>query len=61
MFLKRFFDHRVTSLFMILFLYAGIHIAMGQDSARIWEDSSTGLMWAVEDNGNDVRGHRKIS
>jgi hypothetical protein len=54
MFLKRFFDHRVTSLLMIIFLYAGIHIAMGQDSAKIWEDSSTGLMWAVEDNGNDI-------
>ena len=54
MYLKRFFDPRVISLLMIFFLYAGIQTALSQDSAKIWQDSSTGLAWTVEDNGSDV-------
>lgn len=38
----------------MILLYAGIQIAASQDSAGIWEDGSTGLSWAVEDNGSDV-------
>ena len=52
--LKRFFDRRVLSLFIIILLYAGIQIAVSQDSAEVWEDSSTGLLWTVNDNGSDI-------
>jgi hypothetical protein len=52
--LKRFFDQRVISLIMIIVLYVGVQTAMSQDSAKVWEDSSTGLMWTVEDNGGDL-------
>ena len=51
MYLKRFFDPRIISLLMV---FAGIQVAVSQDSAKIWEDSSTGLTWATEDNGSDI-------
>jgi len=54
MYLKKFFDPRVISLLMLFFLYAGIQTASSQDSDKIWLDSSTGLAWAVEDNGSDL-------
>ena len=52
--LKKFFDRRVLSLLMIITLYAGVQTAMSQESAKVWEDSSTGLMWTVEDSGSDL-------
>ena len=52
--LKKFFDRRAISLLMIILLYAGVQTAMSQDAAKIWEDSSTGLAWTVEDNGSDL-------
>jgi hypothetical protein len=54
MYLKRFFDPRVLSLLIIFLLYAGVQTALSQDAAKIWQDSSTGLSWTVEDNGSDV-------
>jgi len=54
MYSKRFFNRLAISLFMMIFLYAGIQLAISQESAEIWEDSETGLIWAVEDNGSDV-------
>jgi len=52
--LKKFFDRRVISLLMIILLYAGVQTAMSQESAKVWEDSSTGLMWTIEDSGSDL-------
>jgi len=37
-----------------MIISAGAIVAMGQDSAETWEDSETGLIWTVEDNGTDV-------
>ena len=54
MFLKRFFNQLSISLLMMILLYAGIQLAISQDSTEIWEDSSTGLIWTVEDNGTDL-------
>lgn len=51
---KRFFDHRLISLFIILLISAGVQTTISQDSAKTWEDSSTGLMWTVEDNSGDL-------
>jgi hypothetical protein len=53
MYLKRFFDHLTMFLSVMILLYTGIQIAKGQDSAETWKDSETGLIWTVEDNGND--------
>jgi len=52
--LKKFFDCRVLSLLMIVLLCAGVQAAICQESAATWEDSSTGLMWTVEDSGTDL-------
>jgi hypothetical protein len=52
--LKRFFDRRAISLLVIMLFYAGIQIAIGQETAKVWKDSSTGLTWTVEDNGSDL-------
>jgi hypothetical protein len=52
--LKKFFDPRVLSLLLVIFLYAGVQTAMSQDSAKIWKDDATGLTWTVEDNGSDL-------
>ncbi len=38
---------------MMALSYTGIQLAIGQDSAEIWEDSETGLIWTVEDSGGD--------
>jgi formylglycine-generating enzyme required for sulfatase activity len=54
MYLKRFFDRLTISLSVMVLLYTGIQVAKGQDSAKIWKDSKTGLLWTVEDNGNDL-------
>ena len=51
---KRFFDRRAISLFIILLFFAGVQMAIGQDTSKIWADSSTGLIWTVEDNGSDL-------
>lgn len=51
--LKRFFGFSAIALSMGILLYAGIQVAVGQDSAQVWKDDSTGLMWAVDDNGAD--------
>jgi len=52
--LKRFFNRLAISLSVMTLFYAGIQVAVSQDSAKIWEDSKTGLVWTVEDNGSDV-------
>jgi hypothetical protein len=52
--LKKYFAHRVPSLLLIVLLYAGVQAALGQESAKVWEDPSTGLMWTVEDSGTDL-------
>ena len=54
MYLKKIFDRLTISLSLMILLYAGIQIAIGQDSAEIWEDSETGLIWTIEDNGSDL-------
>jgi hypothetical protein len=38
----------------MVLLWVGIPVAKGQDAAKVWKDSGTGLIWTVEDNGNDV-------
>ncbi len=53
MYLKRHFDRLAITLFMMVLLYAGIQLAISQDSDEIWEDSETGLIWTVEDSGSD--------
>lgn len=52
--LRKCYAHRPLSLLPIVFLYAGLQTATGQESAKIWEDPATGLMWTVEDNGTDL-------
>jgi hypothetical protein len=59
--LKSYFDRRVMSLLVIILLYAGLQTAIGQDSAKTWEDSSTGLTWTVEDNGSDMNWNQANS
>jgi hypothetical protein len=54
MYLKKLFDPRVISLLVIFLLYAGVQTARSQDADKIWQDSSTGLSWAVEDSGSDM-------
>jgi len=54
MYLKRFFDRLAIFLLMMVLFYTGIQLAIGQDSAEIWEDSETGLIWTVEDSGGDI-------
>ena len=54
MYLKRLFDRLAISLSLVILLYTGIQVAIGQDSAEIWEDSETGLSWTVADNGSDI-------
>ena len=54
MYLKRLFDHLTVCLSIMILLYTGIRMAKAQDSADIWKDSETGLIWTVEDNGNDL-------
>lgn len=51
---KRFYDRRAMPLFVMMILCAGIQMAIGQDAPKTWEDSSTGLTWAVEDSGSDL-------
>jgi hypothetical protein len=53
MVLKGHFNRLAISLFMMVLFYAGIQLAVGQDSDEIWEDSDTGLIWTVEDSGSD--------
>jgi len=53
MYLKKLFDRLGISLFIIVLLYTGIRMAKSQDSAEIWKDSETGLIWTVEDNGSN--------
>jgi hypothetical protein len=54
MFTKRCFNRLATPLIMALLLCAGMPMATSQDSAGIWEDSTTGLIWSVKDNGSDM-------
>ena len=61
MYLKKLFDHLTISLSMIILLYAGIQVAKGQESAEIWKDSATGLIWTVEDNGSDLSWNQAYS
>jgi hypothetical protein len=35
-------------------LCTGVPGAMSQDAAKTWQDSDTGLIWTVKDNGEDV-------
>jgi hypothetical protein len=52
--LKKFFGRlAISSCIMILFC-TGIQVGISQDSDEVWEDSETGLMWTVEDNGSDL-------
>jgi hypothetical protein len=51
---KRILDLWVMPLLVIILIFAGVQIAVGQDSAKIWEDSATGLSWAIDENGSDV-------
>ena len=44
MFLKRFFDKLSISILMMFLLYAGIQVAISQDSTETWKDISTGLI-----------------
>jgi hypothetical protein len=52
--LKSIFNRRVMSFLVIILLYAGLQAAIGQDSAKSWEDKSTGLSWTIDDNGSDL-------
>jgi len=54
MFIKRCFKHLAVSVVMVLLLSVGVVVATGQNSDGIWEDSATGLIWTVKDNGSDV-------
>jgi hypothetical protein len=38
----------------MILLYTGVQVAVSQDSAKIWKDGKTGLIWTIEDNGNDL-------
>lgn len=53
MFTKRCFKHLAISLIMMILLGVGV-IAVGQNSEGIWEDSETGSIWTVKDNGSDI-------
>jgi len=54
MFSKRYLKNLAMPLFILTILSIGVSTAAGQDSADIWKDSATGLIWAVKDNGSDV-------
>jgi hypothetical protein len=50
---RKLVDRRVASPLLAILLCVCVQAAIAQDSDKTWEDSSTGLMWTVEDNGND--------
>ena len=52
--LKRFFNRLEMSLIILVLFYAGLQVAISQDSAGTWKDSVTGLLWTVQDNGSDM-------
>jgi len=54
MFLKRCFIRPVISLTMMILFCTGVPVAISQDSAETWEDSTTGLLWTVKDSGDDM-------
>ena len=39
---------------LVVILYAGLQVAISQDSAGTWKDDASGLTWTVKDNGTDV-------
>jgi hypothetical protein len=56
MFCKRSLDSLALFLLATIILCAGTCAVMGQDSkpADVWQDSATGLTWALKDNGDSV-------
>ena len=38
----------------LLMVCIGVPEAISQDAAKTWQDSDTGLIWTVKDNGEDV-------
>ncbi len=54
MFLRKFFNRLAISLIAMILLYAGIQVALSQDSAGAWEDNENGLLWSAKDNGSDM-------
>ena len=54
MFAKRYFNRLAISLIVMISLCACMPAAISQDSTGVWEDSATGLLWTVKDNGSDM-------
>jgi hypothetical protein len=50
---KRNFYRLAISLFLLILLYVGEQLAIGQNSAKTWKDNATGLLWSVTDNAAD--------
>ena len=48
---KRCFNRLAMSLILMILLYPGAQLVIGQDSAGTWKDDATGLIWSVKDNG----------
>jgi hypothetical protein len=51
---KRCFIRFAVSLILIILVYAGAQLAIGQDSAGTLKDKATGLDWPVKDSGSDM-------
>jgi hypothetical protein len=53
MFMRKCFNRSVIPSIILMIACAGTAVAMDEGSSETWEDSATGLVWTVKDNGTD--------
>lgn len=54
MFSRKNVYYGALSVCALLLLCISVSEAVSQDAAKTWQDSDTGLIWTVKDNGEDV-------